>query len=129
MFWDYCVERRAAITDMTAKNLFQLQGQNAHTTTYGEQGDISNICQFGWYGWLYARDDSEPFPHITEILGRCLGPTKNEGNEMTQCILKINGQVVPRRYLRKPRPYDPRKETAISKRAAFDATIKMIHGD
>ena len=45
---------------MTAKNLFQLQGQNTHTATYGEQGDISNICQFGWYKWVYARYGSEP---------------------------------------------------------------------
>ena len=47
VFWDYCAERQAAITNMTANNLFQLQGQNSHTATYGEQGDIYNICQFG----------------------------------------------------------------------------------
>ena len=83
MFWDYCAERWAAITNMTAKNLFQLQGQNAQTATYGEQGDISNICQIGWYEWVYVRDVYEPFPRMNEILGRCLGPEKNEVNEMT----------------------------------------------
>ena len=28
VFWNYCAEHRAAITNMTEKNLFQLQGQN-----------------------------------------------------------------------------------------------------
>ena len=49
VFCDYCTERRSDITNMTAKNLFRLQGQNAHMATFGEQGDILNICPFGWY--------------------------------------------------------------------------------
>ena len=47
VFWDYCAERRALITNMTAKDLFQLRGQTLHFATFGEEGDISNICQFG----------------------------------------------------------------------------------
>ena len=53
VFWDYCAERRAAIANMTAKELFQLLGQTPHFATFGEEGDISNICQFGWYEWVY----------------------------------------------------------------------------
>ena len=56
VFWNYCVEQRAAITNMTAKELFQLQGQTPHFATFGEAGDISNICQFGWYEWVYFRE-------------------------------------------------------------------------
>ena len=48
---------------------------------------------------------------------------------MTQWILKIKGQVVPQRYLRKLRPDELSKETEITKRDAFDAAINMIHGD
>ena len=80
MFWDDCAEREAAIINIIAKDLFQMQGQNNHRATYRGQGDISNICQFRWYEWVYTRDDSEQFPLITEILGRCLGPASNEGN-------------------------------------------------
>ena len=49
VFWNYFAEGRAAITNMTAKDLFQLQVQIPHFATFGEEGDISNICQFGWY--------------------------------------------------------------------------------
>ena len=84
---------------MTANNIFQLQVQNAHTATYGEQGDISNMYQFGWYEWVYVRDGLEPFPLMTEVLGRCLVLDKNEVNEMAQWVLNINGKVVPQRSL------------------------------
>ena len=42
--WDYCVERRARINNLTAKSRFNLEGTNAHTLTLGEEGDISNLC-------------------------------------------------------------------------------------
>ena len=39
--WDYCVQRRARINNLTAKNLFQLHGTTPHTALFGDQGDIS----------------------------------------------------------------------------------------
>jgi hypothetical protein len=47
-FWDYCVERRARINNLTAKYLFTLHGPNAYTALTGEDGDISNLCQYKW---------------------------------------------------------------------------------
>ena len=96
-FWDYCVERRARINNLTAKNLFSLHGSNAHTDLTGEEGDISNISQYAWYQWCYFRDKSSKFPFGREVLGRILGPARGEGNEMAQGILKQSAEVVPRR--------------------------------
>ena len=48
---------------------------------------------------------------------------------MTQWILKINRQVVSRRSLRKLRLDDLSKDMEVAKRAAFDASINLIHGD
>ena len=75
-FWDYCVERRARINNLTAKNIFQLHGSNPHTDLTGDEGDISNLCQYNWYDWCYFRDRTEPFPFNREVLGRILGPAK-----------------------------------------------------
>ena len=50
--------------------------------TLGEMGDTSNICQFGWYEWVYFRQKTAAFTFQKEELGRCLGNTKNDGNEM-----------------------------------------------
>ena len=82
--WCYCAERRASIMTLTANNLFQLQGQNPYMATLNDMGDISNLCQFGWYEWVYFREHKAQFPVQKNELGRCLGPTKNEGNEMCQ---------------------------------------------
>ena len=68
VLWDYAAERRAAILSLTARDLFQLQGSNPYTPTFGEEGDISNLCQFGWYEWVYFYDNSSisqfQFPKI-----------------------------------------------------------------
>ena len=53
--WCYCAERRADISNLTAKNLFQLQVHTLHSMKLGEPGDISNLYQFGWYEWCYFR--------------------------------------------------------------------------
>ena len=45
LFWDYYVERRTLVHNITAKNMLQLQGQNPNFATFGKEGDISNICQ------------------------------------------------------------------------------------
>ncbi|KAL7503301.1 hypothetical protein ACHAXN_002533 [Cyclotella atomus] len=97
--WCFCAERRASIFTWTAKNLFQLEGQNPYLATLGKMGDISNLCNYGWYEWVYFRQSTAPFPMLQEELGRCLGPTKNEGNEMCQWVLQMNGQIVPRTTL------------------------------
>jgi hypothetical protein len=43
-FWDFCVERRARINNLTAKDIFKLHGTNAHTALTGEDGDRSRTC-------------------------------------------------------------------------------------
>ena len=66
VLWDYAEERSAAILSLTARDIFQIQGSNPYTATFGEEGDISNLCQFGWYEWVSFYDNSSishfPFP-------------------------------------------------------------------
>jgi len=62
-FWDYCVEQRARINNLTAKDLFVLHETNAHTALSREDGDISNLCQYKWYDWCYFREKKERFPY------------------------------------------------------------------
>ena len=94
--WDYCVERWARINNLTAKDNFKLHGPTPHTATLAEEGDISSLCQFGWYEWCYCREQTAAFPHNHEVLGQVLGPARGEGNEMAQWVFKANGQFVPR---------------------------------
>ena len=98
--WDYCIQRRAQIHNVTPRNLFQNDGQNPHSITFGNQADISNICNFQWYEWIHYHNHGV-FPLNKEKLGRVLGPIKNEGNEMAQAVLTASGKVIPRRTLRR----------------------------
>ena len=127
VFWDYCAEIRALIKNMTAKYLFQLRGQTSHFSTFGEEGDISNICQFCWFEWVYFRETTGKFPFPSHVLGRCLGPTKNEGKEMAQWVLKQNRQTVPRRTMRKLTQDELIRESEIKKPDIFDAEIKILY--
>ena len=64
--------------------------------THGQEADISNLCCFKFYEWVYYWDHNENFPEQKGKIGRALGSTKFEDNKMAQYILKSNDEVVPR---------------------------------
>ena len=82
VLWYYAIERRTLIHNAVPRPLFQAQGKTPHECTFGNQSDISNVCNFGWYKWVYYRDFGS-FPENKEKLGRMLGPYKNEVNVIT----------------------------------------------
>jgi hypothetical protein len=128
---DYCMERWALIFQITAKKLFQLNGTNPHTSTFGTKEDISHICQYAWYKWVYYRDAKTSFPYQKEWLGRCLGPAKNKGNAMAQWILKENGKVMPCCTLchLTPAELSPSNEVKTEKGSLLNVTIRGVLGD
>ena len=93
--WCYAVEYRTAVHNVTAHDTFKLGGVNPSMVTHGQEADISNLCRFKFYEWVYYWDQKENIPEQKGRLGRTLGPSKFEGNEMAQYILKENGKVVP----------------------------------
>ena len=129
VFWDYCIERRARINNLTAKDNFKLHGTTPHQVTTGDQGDISNLCRYGWYEWCYYREDTATFPHGKQVLGRVLGPALGEGNEMCQRVLKSNGEVVPRRSVRPLQEAEVHSPSEKRKREIFTELIRKRWGD
>ena len=93
VFWDYGTERRARVHNVNTRNLFQLHGSNPHTVLTKEEGDISNLYQYGWYDWCYYRDYTNRFPFGKEVLGRVLGLTRGEINEMAKWILNASSST------------------------------------
>ena len=126
--WCYCIERRAKIHNEIPRPLFQAQGRSSHVCTFGVQGDISDICNFGWHEWVYYCD-SGSFPENKEKLGRVLGPTVNEGNEMAQVVLVASSKVIPRRTLRRLSIAELNSEVDKIKRSIFDDIILKKLGD
>lgn len=129
VLWDYCCERRARINNLTARNLFQLDGLNPHSATLGETGDISNLVQFEWYQWCYHREKNAKYPFPQEHLGHCLGPSFANGNEMVQLVLCKTGKIITRRTLC-PLTEDEMLDPRIKKqREEFDEKIRSRLGD
>ena len=68
VLWNYTEDQRAAILFLKARDIFQLQGSNPYTSTFGKEVDISNLCQFAWYEWVYfmmiIREVTSPFRRI-----------------------------------------------------------------
>ena len=128
VLWDYAIERRALIHNAVPRPLFQNNGLTPHSATFGVEGDISKICNFGWYEWVYYRDHGS-FPENKQKLGRVLGPIPNEGNEMAQGVLTSKGTIVPRRTIRKLNTSELHSETEKRKRQLFDDVIRKKLGD
>ena len=130
VLWDYCAQRRALIHNLIPRNLFQLEKCSPYQMQFGIQGDISNLCQFDWYDWCYYREEgTNIFPHQKELLGRVLGPSKNEGNEMAQNVLNFKGNVVPRRSVRRLLPSEWESDSEKGKRDNFTSNITKRLGD
>ena len=81
-----------------------------NVSNFGLQGDISNLCIFGLYEWLYYHDGGS-LPKNKLKIGRVLGPIKNEGNEMAQAVMNAKARVVPLSNICKPRKDEIFSET------------------
>ena len=46
VLWDYAMERRALIYQVTTKNLFQLNGINPYTAIFGNEANISLLVRY-----------------------------------------------------------------------------------
>ena len=62
IFWDYCIEWRVQVHNLTARDTFGLDNKNPYMITKGEEGDISNICWFGFYELVYYWDQKQKIP-------------------------------------------------------------------
>ena len=79
----YAIDLRALIGNAVACPFFQVQLKTPHERSFGNQNNISNICDFGSYEWVYYHDFGS-FPENKEKLGRILGPCKNKCNDISQ---------------------------------------------
>ena len=39
----------------------------------GETANITHLCEFGWYEWVYFGDNAITYPNDKWVLGRWLG--------------------------------------------------------
>ena len=96
VLWDDWLELEAEIQSTTASNIFRLEGEVPKTVMNGETTNITQLCEFGWYDWVYFRDNAVTYPDDKWVLGRWLGPSIGVGPVPCVKLLKGNGQRVYR---------------------------------
>ena len=77
--WDDCLELEMEMCSCTVSNVFELKGEVPRTVMRGETANITHLCEFGWYDWVYFRDNAVTYPNDKWVLGRWLGPSTNIG--------------------------------------------------
>ena len=127
--WCYLGEWFTKINNCLARDTYQLHNQTPHFIATGKATDISSICEFQWYEWVYFRDHASSFPYAKERLGRYLGPTEHAGTMMSKWIMNDNGTVLPYQTLRPLTPSEMNSPMETTKRNAFDKAIRLRHGD
>ena len=78
----------AYILSNTALDIFELDRMTPETKMSGETSNITTLCEFGWYQWVYFRDTYVTLPGYKLALERYCGPSINVGHELTSKILK-----------------------------------------
>ena len=126
--WDYCAELQAKIRCHMAHNVTTLNGQVPKTMVTGNNADISELVEFGWYQWIYYRDATTSFTLTEEELGKYLGPYENIGSKMSMWILKYNGEIVSRPTLRTLTDSEIASDTENTKRDIFNKPVNKKTG-
>ena len=129
VFWCYALERRMKIINACPRDNFLLQGECPHTKMTGQPYDISNVCEFEWFEWIKYRHHGEQFPYPSEKLGRCLGPSNDAGNGMTQYVLTDKGTVITIQTLRSLTPAEMNSPTETKKREIYMGIITTKFGN
>jgi hypothetical protein len=93
--WDDCLVYVALIRSHTALNIRQLGGDVPATLMAGDTSDISFICEFGWYDFVwYLSPEDEAMER--KRLGRYCGPSFDIGDALCAKILTEKGRQVSR---------------------------------
>jgi hypothetical protein len=93
--WDLCLVYHAYVRSHSCLAVWQLEGETPQTVLTGDTADISHICEFGWYDWVWyisPADENMERKH----LGRYLGPSFDIGDALCAKILPASGRIISR---------------------------------
>ena len=104
--WNYGIPYVCAIMSRTASFSGQLKGRTPLENLMGETPDISEYLDFGWYDFVWYKEDAG----IGETkLGRFIGVSHSTGSLMSFFILPTSGTVIVRTTVQ--RLTEPEKST------------------
>ena len=91
--WDYGIVWACEIMSLTSNSSFSLDGRTPIEQVTGETPDISEYLDFGFYDWVWYKDNAGLGDNC---IGRWLGVAHRVGNLMSYWILTEAGRVIAR---------------------------------
>ena len=91
---DDAMELEAYVISNTDSDIYMLQGEVPETVMLGGTSNTSQLYKHGFYYWVMFRYNLIQYPDKNPVLDRYLGPAIDVGPEMTDNIMKGNGDVV-----------------------------------
>jgi hypothetical protein len=111
-------------------DIYKLDGQVPETKMLGQTADISFICGFAWYDWIYFNASIAGFPDPKMQLGRYLGPTDPDaGSVLTAKILANSDDVVRRNTFRLLTDRELESKEVLDEQVTFDDKVHKQLGD
>jgi hypothetical protein len=96
----------------------------------GQTEDISFICNFAWYDWVYYNEQKAAFLDSKLTLGRYLGPTSPvAGSVLSANILTFEGNVIRRNTFRHLTQLENENQELITEKANFTIEVYSRIGD
>jgi hypothetical protein len=99
ILWDHCFQLMSEIRSHMSLDLMALDGETPTTHLLGDTADISHLCQFSWYEYVWWLDTTDKVQN--KKLGRYLGPSLSVGDVMCSKVLtdkatiRIHSSVFP----------------------------------
>jgi hypothetical protein len=59
--WDHAIELASILRSHLALDMYKLNSQVPETIMLGQTADISFICSFAWYNWVYYKKQNAAF--------------------------------------------------------------------
>ena len=128
VLWDDCLELEAEIRSSTASNIFKLEGEVLKTVMNGETSNIPQLCEIGWYDWVYFHDNAVTYPDDKWVLGLMVGTKYWGWSTLCAKLIKSNGQRVYRLSYRHSMEDEVNNPEEVKKRDDFDRQIKIKLG-
>ena len=91
--WEYGMRWCSGIMSLTYTSAGDLNGNIPLSKVTGEMLDRSEFLDFGFYDYVWYKDNSGLWPQLP---GRWLGVADSHGNLMCYHVLNQNGKVVAR---------------------------------
>jgi hypothetical protein len=128
--WYHAIELASNVQSHLALDMYKLNGRLPETIMLGQTSDISFICSFTWYDWVYYNEENAAFPATKMTLGRYLGTTDPEaGFVLSAKILTFEGNVIRRNLFRHLTPIEDANTELITAKTNFTIKVNSRLGD